>query len=54
LAKNKHSVYASGFDKVIVRLEGEGDNSEKAKTTLPNKALQIKANDENLFLINYQ
>lgn len=54
LAKNKHSVYASGFDKVVVRLELSGDNLEKVKATLPNKALQIKANDDHLFVLNYQ
>lgn len=32
LAKNNHSVYASGFDKVVVRLVEEGEITEKAKS----------------------
>jgi hypothetical protein len=39
LAQNKHSIYASGFDKVVSRFEIGGENTEAAKVTLPNKAL---------------
>ena len=39
LTQNKHSVYASGFDKVVSKFEIGGENIETAKITIPNKAL---------------
>jgi len=54
LAQNKHSIYASGYDKIVSRFEIGGDYSEKAKVTLPNKALQITADDDHVYILNHQ
>ncbi len=54
LSQNKHSVYASGFDKVVSRFEIGGENTEAAKVTLPNKALQITADDDHVYILNHQ
>lgn len=53
LALNAHSVYASGFDKVVSRFEIGSDHSEAAKVTLPNKALSIVADNTFLYVLNH-
>lgn len=54
LSQNGHSIYASGFDKVISRFP-VGDNfTEQAKITLPNKALKMSADNDNLYVLNHQ
>lgn len=53
LVANKLAVFASGFDKVVSKFEIGGNHEEVAKITLPNKAMVLAADDDQLYVLNH-